>query len=199
MALKITTPVFRGSYANLFQAREFQNDGNPKFGVQALWDKTDPALKPIKAAIIAAAVEKFGEKARDILDKNTLKLRSPLRDGDEENPEDENYEGKIFANLNSKNKPGIVDLKGNPIFEESEAYSGCFFRATCGVYAYDNKSKGVSLGLNNVQLVKKGERLDGRKDAAEDFAEFVEGDEPKPAKGKKSAPKAQEEDTSDIE
>lgn len=208
MAKKLITPVFRGSYCNLFQARDFEGDGDFKFSVQAIWKKDDAGLKALKAAVVEAAVEKFGPKAADIFEKNTLKLRVPLRDGDEENPEQEAYEGAVFANLSSKNKPGCVDLKGNPVFEDSEAYSGCYFRASVGIYAYDNKSKGVSFGLNNVQLVKKGERLDGRQDAATEFSEFVEGgdDAPaeKPAKAskpasKKAPSKPVAEDTSDIE
>jgi hypothetical protein len=44
------------------------------------------------------------------------------------------------------------------------------------LYPFDKAGKkGVGVGLNNLQVVKKGDRLDGRQDAASEFAEFDEG------------------------
>ena len=37
------------------------------------------------------------------------------------------------------------------------------------VYSYDNKNKGVSLGLNSLRKVKDDARIDMRKNAAQDF------------------------------
>jgi hypothetical protein len=53
----------------------------------------------------------------------------------------------------------------------------------------------VSLGLNNIQVVKKGTRIDGRVAAEKEFAEFG-GETPAPAK--KSAA-AKQVDISDID
>ena len=67
----------------------------------------------------------------------------------------------------------MVDQKVQPIFEEEELYSGCFINISVRGFAYDKESnRGVAFGMNNVQLVKKGERLGGATTAEEDFEEI---------------------------
>jgi hypothetical protein len=42
------------------------------------------------------------------------------------------------------------------------------------LYPFDNSgNRGVGVGLNNVMVVEKGPRLDGRKSASEEFAEYA--------------------------
>jgi hypothetical protein len=179
---KLTLPVALGSYTYIFKPRKPKNPTDtPKYGICLLWDKTDEAkLAPLKAAIAAVATEAFGPKAVEKLKKGVYK--SPLRDGDvdrdDEKEDSEMFAGKIFANASSKFQPGIVDRQLNEIIDESEAYSGCFFRAAVAVYAFDFEGKkGVAIGLNNLQVVKKGKRIDGRTSAAEEFKDFAEEDE----------------------
>lgn len=199
---RIVLPVALGSYAFLFTARPPKDGkGDPKFSLSLLIEKSREAeLKPLRDLILKVAVEKFGPKAADIFGKNTLRLKQPIHDGDVERPEDESYAGKFYMTATTTRAPGIVDAKLQPVFEEGEAYSGCFFRASVAVYAFENESKGVTIFLNNVQVVKKGPRIDGRVSAEREFAEFTdEAPAAKPAAGKgKPAPKV-EDDISDIE
>jgi hypothetical protein len=66
-----------------------------------------------------------------------------------------------------------VDAKLQKVFEDTECYSGCTFRASVSVYAFDKEGgKGVGIGLNNIQVVSKGPRLDNHADAEQDFKEF---------------------------
>ena len=56
------------------------------------------------------------------------------------------------------------------ITDHAEVYSGCKVRATLSVFAYEKAgNRGVSFGLNNVQKLDDGERLDGRLKAEDDF------------------------------
>jgi hypothetical protein len=139
------------------------------------------------------AVSKFGPKAPELFKAG--KLKYPIRDGDVERPDDPVFAGQVFVTASSTNQPGIVDRQVKPVFEKDEAYSGCTFRASVSVFAYENVSKGVGLGLSNLQVVKKGPRLDGRKSAEQDFADYKEeadvggGVDPDPGTPAASPPK----------
>ena len=173
---KLITPPFTGSYVTLFQPRQVNNQGDPKYSVQMIFDKKAD-LKEFRAAIKEVAIEAFGPKAADIFDGNKLKLHSPLRDGDEEREDRPEYKGTVFANASSKKKPGIVDRERSPVVSDEDCYSGCTMRASVALFSYDtNGNKGIGVGLNNVQVIKKGAHLDGRK-AAEDEFEAIEGEE----------------------
>jgi hypothetical protein len=51
-------------------------------------------------------------------------IKTPLRDGDIERPDDKNYANSYFINANATTAPGIVDVDCNPILTRSEVYSG---------------------------------------------------------------------------
>jgi hypothetical protein len=162
MSVRILTPPFLGSYANIHKPRKDQK-GKEKYSIAMLFDKKTN-ISRLKKAIQEVGVEKFGPKA---------KFASPLRDGDIEKPEDKTYAGMVFCNARSDRKPGIVDAKAVRVFEEGDAYSGCTFRASVSVYAYEMEGKkGVALGLNNLQVLKKGPRLDSQKSAEDEFKDL---------------------------
>ena len=62
------------------------------------------------------------------------------------------------------------DGKPERITHPSQIYSGCIVRASLNAFAYDRAgNRGISLGLNNIQKLADGERLDGRLKAEDDF------------------------------
>ena len=72
-------------------------------------------------------------------------LKTPLRDGDLERPDDEVYANCYFINANSATAPGIVDADRQPILERSEVYSGVYGRASINLYAFNsNGNKGIT-------------------------------------------------------
>ena len=171
-ATQVITGVVRLSFANIWEPKSI-NGSEPKYSVCLLVDKTDTAtVNKIKAAMGAATAEgvtKFGAKFKG-------KLKLPLRDGDEERADDENYAGHYFINANSKQAPDIVDAAREPIEDEDKVYSGCYARASINFFPFDtNGNKGVAVGLNGLQKVKDGSRLSGRRaNAAEDFDDGFE-------------------------
>lgn len=173
---KVITPVFRGSFLALAAARAQKNedgsDGKEKFGLSAIWtpDKFTEADKKRWAAMIGildeAARAGFNKSYKDL---SADLFKKGLRKGD--GKEEPGYgPGTIFCSLTSTQKPGIVDKDGAPM-NPADLYSGAYFRATVHAYSFKNKSKGVALGLNNLQFVAHGERLDNRASAAEDFGD----------------------------
>lgn len=98
-------------------------------------------------------------------------LKTPMRDGDLERPDDEAYANSYFINANSAAAPGIVDADRQPIIDRSEVYSGVYGRASINFYAFNsNGNKGIACGLNNLQKMKDGEALGGKSRAEDDFA-----------------------------
>ncbi|WP_425757057.1 DUF2815 family protein [Ihubacter sp. rT4E-8] len=169
----ITGPGTRWSYANVWQAKSI-NGGAPKFSVSLIIPKSDTAtINKIKAAIQAAYEEgesklKGNGKAVPALSV----LKTPLRDGDLERPDDEAYANAYFVNANSSTAPGIVDADRQPIIDTSEVYSGVYGRASINFYAFNsNGNRGIACGLNNLQKIRDGEPLGGKTRAEDDFAD----------------------------
>lgn len=166
---KVITGKVRFSYANVFEPTAMQEGQTPKYNVSIIISKSD--TKTVEAIKKAIEVAKEAGKSK-IADKNgkiPVNLKTPLRDGDEERPDDPAYENSYFINANSERKPGIVDRDLNPIMSRDDFYSGCYGRASINFYAFNVNSKGIACGLNNLQKLEDGERLAGGSSAEEDF------------------------------
>ena len=176
---KVITDVnTRWSYVNAWEPKSI-NGGAPKYSVSLIIPKSDTkTLEKIRAAIQAAYEEgqsKLKGNGRSVPALSALK--TPLRDGDAERPDDEAYTNSYFINANSGTAPGIVDADRNPILERSEVYSGVYGRASINFYAFNsNGNKGIACGLNNLQKIRDGEPLGGKSRAEDDFAEADEED-----------------------
>lgn len=167
----VKTPRALGCFVFLKSPRPGLNGGEPKYSLMLMWDKTVD-LSVIKKAIVDAAQVKWGEHALAALKSG--KLKNPLRDGDKKFEEggDETFKGKVFMNASSTTRPGIVDVNGVPV-PPDRVYSGCFFHAALRFFPYDKGgNKGVGCGLQNLLLVSEGPRIDGRKSADAEFADF---------------------------
>jgi len=180
------TPPFRGNFTNtLFDADSM--DGGPlKYGVMAIWyperftDVHKKLWADIHAELDAVCLASFKKKWADL----PANFKRGIRDGAEKASMGDAFDGAVFANLTTKLVPGVVDFnkdaKGEPIAISKKAgntglvYSGCWMRATITIYTYDNKGKGVALGLMNAQKLKDGKRLDYQGNAAADFKDHDE-------------------------
>jgi len=167
---KLVTPPFRVSFPQVFEPKGM--DGSePKFSVVAVFDPSQfdamqaKAFEALKAAAEAAAVDKFKKPL------SSAGLRNPFRDGAEKAHLEGFGEGLVFMTLSSKMRPGIIDRNMQDILDPSDFYPGCYARATVSCYAYDNVSKGVGFGLQNLQKLGDGDNLTGRTNAADDFGD----------------------------
>ena len=106
----ITGTDTRWSYANIWDPKSI-NGGTPKYSVSLIIPKSDTVtINKINAAIKAAYEEgqsKLKGNGKTVPALTTLK--TPLRDGDLERPDDEAYQGSYFVNANSASAPGVVD------------------------------------------------------------------------------------------
>lgn len=167
----VTGPDTRWSYVNAWEPKSI-NGGTPKYSVSLIIPKSDiKTINKIKAAIEAAYHEgesKLKGNGRTVPPLATLK--TPLRDGDAERPDDPAYANAYFMNANNNSAPGIVDADCQPILERSEIYSGVYGRASVNFYAFNtNGNKGIACSLNNLQKIRDGEHLGGKSSPEEDF------------------------------
>ena len=174
MAKKVNIPTkvitgvnTRWSYANVWNPKSI-NGGAPKYSVSLIIPKSDTAtIAKIKAAY-EEGQSKLKGNGKSVPALSALK--TPLRDGDLERPDDEAYKNSYFINANSATAPGIVDADRQPILERSEVYSGVYGRASINLYAFNsNGNKGIACGLNNLQKIRDGEPLGGKSRAEDDF------------------------------
>ena len=169
----ITGIKTRWSYANVWQAKSI-NGGTPKYSVSLIIPKNDTkTVTAVKNAIQAAYEEgqsKLKGSSKSVPALTAIK--TPLRDGDAERPDDEAYKDSYFINANSATAPGIVDAARNPIIAHSEVYSGVYGRASINFYAFNsNGNRGIACGLNNLQKISDGDPLGGKTRAEDDFAD----------------------------
>jgi hypothetical protein len=165
---KVVTGKVRFSFPHLFSPSAMEGQA-PKYSVQILIPKSDKeTIGAIHAAVEQAKQEgiaKFGGKIPAI-------LKTPLRDGDQEKPDRDEYIGHYFLSASSKTRPGVVDKHRNIISDETDVYAGCFGRVSLNFYAFNQSgNKGVACGLNNVQKLEDGESFGGKPSAFADFGD----------------------------
>jgi Protein of unknown function (DUF2815) len=166
----LITPNFRAAFISVFKATSMKNaDGTtnkPKFSIRAAFPPTAD-LSPLKKEAEAVAKEKWN-------DKIPKTLRNPFRRNDElENPVvgiGDDWTIMSFS-ANEDRRPGIVDAKLQDIIDDSDVYSGAWYRAQVRAFAYDQAgNKGVSFGLQNVQKLRDDDPIgNGRIPASKAF------------------------------
>lgn len=156
----------RLSFVNLFEPKSI-NGSDPKYSVSIIIPKSD---KKTINMILKGIEEAKNEGAPKFGGKVPPNLKTPLRDGDIDRPDDPNYADSYFINANSKNPPQIVDSKLQAVLDRSEVYSGCYGKVSINFYAFNvNGNRGIAAGLGNAQKVKDGEPLGGFTRAEDDF------------------------------
>lgn len=182
-SIKLTTPVFRASFANVFKPRVPFEGQEAVYSIEPLFskkgfhgkgatdaDKKSGDMKWLKEAIKQVADAKWGAG------KWPKNFKSPIKDGDEK--ELDGYPGNWFLTVKSKNKPGVVDRQLNEIIDPADFYSGCWARATVTVKWYSTAgNNGVAVYLQNIQKFDDGEAFSGKKNAKDDFDSLDELDD----------------------
>ena len=124
------------------------------------------AIKLVETAITEAAkkgAEKFWSG------KVPANLHKPLRDGDEDRPDDPVYKGMMFFNSSNQNKPYVCvkdEDMGTVVeaLDQDEFYSGCWGAIICNFYPYNkNGNRGIAVSLGNVIKTRDDEPLSNSK------------------------------------
>lgn len=182
VAKSMVLPPAVGAYVSLFTPRDppAGSNGGPRYSIVLLYPKAtaEKVLAPLKAAVLATAVEKWGpQKGPQVV----AKMRWPvIADGDERYPEDPTFKDMVFVRASTqadpkRRPPQVVDGRRQPVLDDEGAYSGCTFNVSVRLFPFDKAGNaGIGVGLNNAQVVKRGPRMDGRKNAEDEFEELPE-------------------------
>ena len=161
----LNTPYATLSFANLFTPKP-RFDGQPAvYSCNLVFDPKAPAYKALQEACIAAAKKMFGDNV------DLKQVAMPFRDAGTKSY-DGYHPGHTFITPWSKNKPGVVDANREDILLPEEVWAGQLVRANVMPFAWNAQSKkGVSFGLNHIQVVQSEgrQRLDGRPSAGSAF------------------------------
>lgn len=177
--------VLRGriSYAHIFEPHAMDGQ-DPKYSLSLIISKDDEKM-------VAKAKKAIEEAVQDGIDKKwggkkPTGLHLPLRDGDEDRPQDDAYANSYFINCNAGEKypPQVVlryrdpETKKPMLGDEDSVYSGCICNVAINFYAYAvSGNKGVAAGLGNIQKWEDGERLSGGRRNVESDFEFDDFEE----------------------
>jgi len=176
MSTKFKTEKVRLSYAqNMYKAKA--NDrGEMKFGITLLIPKTD-TITIDRMKVAAETVKRTKQPGKD--EAFYKAWPRTIHDGDGTKPSTgEAYgsecKGCWVVAVSANEKPGILSLVPGFNPTTDKANSGDYAKVSLTAFWFDTgTNKGVTFGLNNVLLLERGERIDGRTSAADDFAEEI--------------------------
>lgn len=166
----VNTPKAMLSYPHIFEPVKDEKSGQFQYSACLVF-APGADLTELRNVAKAVATEKWKGDAVGMARDGQIRL--PFRS----DAVAKGYpEGSIFINVKSTRKPEVVGrykgADGNPVAlnDPDVVYPGCYVRASLRAFAYDTSgNKGVSFALCNVQKLEDGERLDGRRRAADDF------------------------------
>jgi len=172
-AVDIVTGPVRLSFPSLFEKKATFR-GSDKTAYQAsLLLPPDMDLGPFQACMKAAMEDKWGKVIKLPAAKN------PIKDAAEKDL-DGYDEGWHFMNVKSGYAPSVLDQRRQEIIDPERIFAGCWVRVhlTAWAWSHETGGKGISFSLNSVQLVREGERLDGRRAATDVFDDIEVEDMP---------------------
>lgn len=162
----------RVAYPHLFEPYAYQNGPNKKYEITLMIPKSDTkTMEDIKKGLAAAKAKKWPASA-------VKDIQSPVKDGDEMSTDAFKDHWIIRAKATPRDggagRPGVVLPNLQPAGPD-DIVSGDFCNVDINPYAYDQSgNKGLSFGLNNVQLAMKGDRIGSGKARPESVFEAME-------------------------
>lgn len=181
---RIISPACRASYPKLFEP-EINKQGKKVYGLALLIEDTPEGhafLKKAEEVAEACGRQKFGKRFDDVLGfarqhgGPKWAVRKDLIN------KYKDCKPAIIGVINARSydtPPGIVSEYADPatgkaakVNDPSLIYPGCYVKVSLRPYATDlSENKAVSFALGNVQLLmKKGERIDNRTSAEDEFS-----------------------------
>lgn len=170
MSKTLTINEVRISYPQLFTAKQINNQGDPKYSAAFLIPETHPALKKLFGLAEQAVNEKYPDGNLPHKFKTLPCYKASENPKYAGKPE---YAGMWILNSSkgaAQGAPQVVDQQMNKVLNPSQIYPGMVVNVAVSIYTYDHSmAKGVTTGLEAVQIVRDGERLDDRPSADELF------------------------------
>ena len=153
----------RLDFVHVFEPWAFRENEKPKYSVTLIISKNDTdTIRKVHNALDQAY-----EKGKSTLQNAEMKdIRSPLRDGDVERPNNPAYRNCWFINATNNgifSVPQVCDRQQNVITDRNQLYSGVWGRVHVSFKAYSGgnspSQKGIGCYFNAIQKTKDDARI----------------------------------------
>jgi len=185
----VITPEGVVFFANYLHTAHENENGKMKHNLELCFHP-DVDLKVLKNAIGKIAMENCDnnkDQARKLVEKRFIDPNNKPGGG---KPAGDKFEGWTMIRASSDGCPDFIAPNGSKLTTDEfkkAINSGDYIRASINPYWQDlGKTKGVFLGLQNVQIIRKGEAIGFVKPNGEDEFSALEDSEPKSTKKSKS-------------
>lgn len=169
---KILIKKARLAFPQLWEPKQFNGTGKARFSATFLVAPGSEDFKNIEAAVVAAANEKWGAKAKANLAAAKANGKMAWKDGVTK-PQYEGYEGMWYLAANSTIRPTTLDREKQPTTEaDGLIYAGCYVQGSVDIYAMDEYGLQINAGLKGVRFMEDGDAFSGSAPAsADDFSD----------------------------
>lgn len=168
----ILTPRFRVAFPQITELKVFQPGQKGRYSCVALFttseftDKEKEQMAKLLAACNKVSLEAFKKPMKD-LDRSVYK--TPFHKGEEKEQYAGFGKGVAYCTMSAYTRqPKVLSVDGSTYLDPNELYPGCYARASVNPFA-NVQWKSISIGMNHLQKLGEGERLDGSTSAEEDF------------------------------
>lgn len=167
---KWISPEIVCSFPHLSEPADEQYGGKFSLSIPLPKSNTEAYTK-LQVVIRNAAVKKWGEEACDLKGIKTF-----IDDCEED--DDPVYKGCYKFSAKATRRPGLVYPNMEPVDKEDIEdvfFPGAIIRVSVNAYGTETGGgKTVAFGLNNVMIVRDGDRIGGGSKPGDDFSAFKE-------------------------
>jgi hypothetical protein len=177
MGIRLYLPGVRISYPHLFVPHVAKGATEAKYGAAIILPNNAPAVPENQLAGATLLEQVFNARARIIAEFMKGVAPVPGKDlpaypGPTREPNNPDFANVYILGCNNKSKPTVVDGNMQPVMNTDLIYPGCYVNASISIYYYE-KLKGIAIGLDGVQFLRDGPRLDNKPTAGDMFKPIV--------------------------
>lgn len=160
---------FRMAFPALFEPED--TDNGERYKVTALFPP-EYKIKELEDTLYEVFEAEFGTDESDWpRGRNDMLPKDKLYDAGGK-PYQGFKDGWMAMSMSSKDAPGIIDADKNEVLSKREVYGGRWARAQISITTYNDKSKGIGVYLNHIQLLDHDEAFNGKGNASDAFDKY---------------------------
>jgi hypothetical protein len=171
----LLTPKFRVAFPQVWHKKAFKEGDAGRYSLTAMFEpaqftENDKAKwKALMEACNQVALKEWKKAYKVAKEDGGYTL--PFHRGDEQRKWGRGPEIVYCTLAAVLRRPKIIDIHNVELTEDgdNEFYAGCYARASVNPYVPKGWRKTMAIGLNNLQKLGEGERLDAFSSAEDDF------------------------------
>jgi len=181
----MSIPRARGAFLEVFEPKQVQGQGDPSYSAAIIIEPDAPVVAELDAAMLKAAVSKWGTNGKAILAQLVKTGRVGFRKAAQCDATGNPYMGfedrySISARARANQPPLVLERDKTPATSGSKnIYSGAWFNWRVGAWAQDNQyGKRVNFQLLGLQFVRDDTPFSGGvRVTADDFEDLADDED----------------------